>query len=119
MFTKYFVFIVLSTLTLASANDDPSLHRFRGHVIKNGEKYDIVTGLESSYQPPTINANKVLATGFWDQTYNITGWSVLEIKTSENQTNFDQAYSAGLLEGQLTRGEIVLLRINLAKKLCL
>jgi hypothetical protein len=104
MFTHCLVFIVLSALTLALANDDLFLHRFRGHILKSNGKYEIVTTLANSYKEPDGNANNILATGSWDQTYNITGWSVLEIKTTENQTNIDQVYSAGLLEGQFTQG---------------
>jgi hypothetical protein len=103
MFAQCLVFVVFSTLTLALANDDLSLHWFRGHILKTNGKYEIITTLAESYKEPDSNADNVLATGSWDQTYNITGWSVLEIKTSENQTNIDQVYSAGLLEGQLTQ----------------
>ncbi|CAF1543263.1 unnamed protein product, partial [Rotaria sordida] len=103
MFAQCLVFAVFSTLTLALANDDLFLHRFRGHILKINGKYEIVTTLADSYKEPDGNSDNVLATGSWDQTYNITGWSVLEIKTAENQTNIDQVYSAGLLEGQFTQ----------------
>jgi hypothetical protein len=104
MFAQCLVFVVLSTFTLTLANDDPSLDRFRGHILKNNGIYEIVTALADSYKEPDSNTDNVIATGFWNQTYNITGWSVLEIKTAENQTNIDQVYAAGLLEGQFTRG---------------
>jgi len=103
MFAQCLVFFVLSTLTLSLADDDPSLHRYRGHILKKDGKYEIVTELATTYKEPNKNLANVLATGFWDQTYNITGWSVLEIETSNNQTNIEQVYSAGLLEGQFTR----------------
>jgi hypothetical protein len=103
MFAECLVLVVLSTFTLTLANDDPSL-RFRGHVLKTNGKYEIVTALADSYQEPDMNTDNVVVTGFWDQNYNTTGWSILEIKTLENQTNIDQAYGAGLLEGKLTRG---------------
>ncbi len=101
MFIQCFLLIVLSTFT--AGNDDASFHRFRGHIIKTNDKYEIITALENSYKEP-VSTDNVLAIGFWDQTYNVTGWSVLEIKTFENQTNIEQVYGAGLLEGQLTRG---------------
>ena len=104
MFAQCLVFVVFSTVTLALANDDLFLQRFRGHILKTNGKYEIVTTLVDSYKVPDDNADNVLATGSWDENYNITGWSVLEIKTAENQTNIDQVYSAGLLEGQFTRG---------------
>ena len=63
-----------------------------------------MTTLADSYKEPDSNVDNVVASGSWNQTYNITGWSVLEIKTSENQTNIDQVYSAGLLEGRFTQG---------------
>jgi hypothetical protein len=103
MFAQYVVLIVLSTFTLTLANDDPSLNRFRGHVLKTDGKYEIVTALETNYKGPTSTDN-VLAIGQWEQNYNVTGWSVLQIITQENQTNLEQAYAAGLLEGQLTQG---------------
>jgi hypothetical protein len=103
MFAQCLVLFVLSTLCFA--DDDPSLHRFRGHILKKNGKYEIVTALADSYKEPNTDLDNIAATGFWDQTYNITGWSVLEIKTSTNQTNIDQVYSAGLLEGQFTRGK--------------
>ncbi len=100
MFTEWLVLVVLATVA-ALPNDDLSLNRFRGHVIKTGDKFEVITALENSYKEPIGNA---IANGFWDQTYNVTGWSILEIKTFANQSNIDQAYAAGLLEGQLTRG---------------
>lgn len=104
MFAQYFAFLLLSAFTLTLGHDNPSLHQFRGHIIKNNEHYEIVTALADSYEEP--DSDNVVATGSWDENYNITGWSVLEIKTSENQTNIDQVYSAGLLEGQFTRGSM-------------
>jgi hypothetical protein len=104
MFAQCLVFVALNALTFTLANDDPALHQFRGHILKNNGKYEIVTALVDSYKEPSSNTDNVLAIGLWNQTYNITGWSVLEIKTTENQTNIDQVYSAGLLEGQFTRG---------------
>ena len=112
MFAQCLVLVVLTTLTLISANDDPSFQRFRGHILKKDGKYEIVTALSDSYQEPDTNVDNILATGFWDQTYNETGWSVLEIKTFDNQTNIEQAYSAGLLEGQLTQGLIEFLLVK-------
>lgn len=106
MFAQYFVLLVFSALTLALPYDDFSLHQFRGHVLKNNGNYEIVTALADSYEEPDNYADHVLATGFWSENYNITGWSVLEIRTFENQTNIEQVYSAGLLEGRLTRGLI-------------
>lgn len=103
MFAQCFGLIVLSTFALALANDDPSANIFRGHVSKNDSRYEVVTAPAAIYEEP-LNVDNLLATGFWDQSYNSTGWSVLEIKTLDNQTNVEQAYAAGLLEGQFTRG---------------
>ena len=105
MFAQCAVFIVLGTLTLALPNDDPSFQRFRGHIVKKNGQFEIVTALDHAYKQPDASVDNLVASGFWDQTYNTTGWSVLEIKTSENQSNVDQAYSAGLLEGRFTEGE--------------
>ena len=104
MFVQFIVLTVLSTCAIGLA-DDSALHRFRGHVSKINGKFESVTALESAYKEPNHSTENVVATGFWDQTYNVTGWSILEIKTYGNQSNADQAYSAGVLEGQLTRGD--------------
>lgn len=99
------MFVVFTIVTLATLAKD---NRFRGHVSKIDGKYEVVTTLAGSYEEPSTNVGGILATGSWNENYNTTGWSVLEIKTSENQTNVDQAYSAGLLEGQFTQGYISL-----------
>ena len=108
MFAQRVLLIVLCTFTGVFSTDDFAAQRFRGHVKKVGNKFQIVTGLESTYVQPTSELNYIPANGFWDQNYNKTGWSVLEIKTSGNQSDIDQAYSAGLLEGQLTHGKTLL-----------
>ena len=102
MFARCLLLLVLSTITLA--NNDLPFGRFRGHVLKKNGAYEVVTALEHLYKGP-LSTDNTAATGFWDQNYNITGWSVLEIETRENQTNIEQVYAAGLLEGQLTRGK--------------
>jgi len=104
MFAHYLVFTVFSTVTFALTNDDLSLHQYRGHIIKNNGEYQTVIELARSYQEPDSLADNVVAIGIWNQTYNVTGWSILEIKTSENHTDIDQVYTAGLLEGQFTHG---------------
>jgi hypothetical protein len=43
---------------------------------------------------------------------------MLEIETNENANDFDQAYSAGLLEGQVTRGLIDLHLRNMVGDFC-
>ena len=104
MFAQYAVLLVLVTLAISLPNEDPASQRFRGHITKKNDQFEIVTALEHDYKQPDASVNNLVANGFWDQTYNTTGWSVLEIKTWENQSNVDQAYSAGLLEGRLTQG---------------
>ena len=105
MLVQCLVFAVFNTLTLVSANHDGlSLQQYRGHILKNNGKYETIIALVDSYKAPNSYADDVIAIGSWNQTYNITGWSVLEIKTSENQTNVDQVYAAGLLEGKFTKG---------------
>lgn len=104
MFALYLVLIVLSTFSLTIAKDDLSVNRYRGHVLKTNGKFKIVTALEKFYKEPNVDDGATIAQGFWDQNYNTTGWSVLEIKTLDNYSNIDQVYAAGLLEGQLTRG---------------
>jgi len=101
MFSQCFLVVVLSSiLTCAATNNNNDDDQYRGHILKIDGKYQTVIASVESYTEP----DNVLATGFWAPIYNKTGWSVLEIKTLENQTNIDQAYSAGLLEGRFTRG---------------
>jgi hypothetical protein len=61
MFAQCFVLVVFTLLTLAFANDDPSLHRFRGHVLKINGEYKIVTTLADSYKELSSNVDNVLA----------------------------------------------------------
>ena len=105
MFAQYFVLIVLSTFTLTLANDDPSSEGSCGRILKINDRYEFVTVSTSAYEELTTG-DDALAFGCWNQTYNSTGWSVLEIKTFGNHSNLEQVYAAGLLEGQLTRGWI-------------
>jgi hypothetical protein len=59
---------------------------------------------------PFVNTNiKWMAKAIWDgSNYNETGWSLLEIETNKDASNFDQAFALGVLEGQLTRDQISL-----------
>ena len=101
MFGLRFVFI---TVCLALVQSNASLHRYGGHIRKIDEKYETIIALANIYTKPNLGDNGVVATGFWDESYNVTGWSVLEIETARNYTNIDQVYAVGLLEGQFTRG---------------
>lgn len=107
MFTQYFILVVLSTFALSLTNGDPLLQNYRGHVVKTDGKYEIVAESIDSYKERNVGAD-VLAVADWNPGYNETGWSVLEVKTYGNQSNVDQAYAAGLIEGYLTRGKIKL-----------
>ena len=107
MFAKVLFSLVVIVGAVSASADETLLNRFRGHVRKVNGKFEITTALETAYEQPQTNLEQVTATAFWDQTYNVTGWSILEIKTVENQSNVDQAYSAGLLEGKLTRGRSI------------
>jgi hypothetical protein len=106
MFANCLVFLLFTTFTSTLAKDGLSNHHYRGHILKNNGKYETVITSADFYKVPSRYADDVIATGACNQTYNVTGWSVLEIKTSENFTNIDQAYAAGLLEGHLTQGSI-------------
>lgn len=96
--------ILLLLLAVLSTCSSEGSDRFRGHVRKEKGQYQIITALEHDYVAPKMELEDVPAVAFWDQTYNVTGWSILEIKTFDNQTDFDQVYSAGLMEGRLTSG---------------
>lgn len=47
-----------------------------------------------------------MATGYFEDTFNKTGWSVLSINTNNKYYNTDQMYAAGYLEAYLTKGMI-------------
>lgn len=98
MLAHCFVFVVCSIFSLTSARD------YRGHILKRNGKYETIITLANAYKAPPSYADNVVANGALNQTYNATGWSVLEIKTSDKFTNLEQAYAAGILEGQLTQG---------------
>ncbi|RWS17237.1 putative phospholipase B-like 2 [Dinothrombium tinctorium] len=51
----------------------------------------------------TALSQDVIATGFYENSINETGWSLLEVTTSPNASDSLQAYAAGLVEGSLTR----------------
>lgn len=107
MLMKLLVILLLATNALCLLNDGRLENRFRGHVTKANGQFEVITALESEYDKFENNLQDSVATAFWDQTYNITGWSVLEIRTFANGSNQDQAYAAGLLEGQLTKSKIL------------
>lgn len=98
----YLILLVLSIVSIELIHAD-SVNLFRGHVTKANNVFEVYSARNDSYIPPNATEN-IIAQGFWDQSYNETGWSVLEIKTTENQTNADQVYAAGLLEGKITQG---------------
>ena len=104
MFAHCLLFYLLSTFALTLANDDLSASTVTGQVIKSNGQYVVTTNQTNASTAFDLNADIVVATGLWDTNYNTTGWSVLEIKTVGNQTDVDQAYAAGLLEGYLTQG---------------
>ena len=103
--TRILLLIVLSTTIINATNDELALNRFRGHVKKVNGQFEIVSSLADVYKFPDMNVEDVPANAFWDQTYNFTGWSILEIETFSNQSDIDQVYSAGLIEGHLTKGK--------------
>lgn len=107
MFVKCLVVVLFSTFISTFAKDDLHNHQYRGHILKNKGNYETVITLADFYEAPSDYTDDVIATGAFNQTYNVTGWSILQIKTSENFSNIEQAYAAGLLEGQFTHGTIL------------
>ena len=59
-----------------------------------------------------------IACGYFQDTLNVTGWGILEIKTvnkqskTNNVSDYNRMYAAGLLEGWLTPFEIYYQWIN-------
>ena len=104
MLLKCLVVFSVSTFILTFAKDDLRNHQYRGHILKNKGSYETVILLGDFYETSSHYTDDVIATGTFNQTYNVTGWSILQIKTSENFSNIEQAYAAGLLEGQFTHG---------------
>jgi len=107
MYVKFLVVILFSTFISTFAKDDLRNHQYRGRILKNKGSYETVIALADFYETPSDYTDDVIATGAFNQTYNVTGWSILQIKTSENFSNIEQAYAAGLLEGQFTHGTIL------------
>ena len=81
-----------------------------GTVIYNfGGNFQII--------PNTIQCSNIsaVACGYFKDTLNVTGWSVLEIKTNEDNddgSDYDRMYAAGLLEGWMSPFEIYYQWIN-------
>ena len=99
MFGSYIIF-----LAFIAVNGKSSLNHYHGHILKVNGEYEAVIGLANSFVERDDTMSEPVATGFFNQTYNVTGWSILEIQTSQNFSNIDQAYAAGLLEGRFTQG---------------
>lgn len=118
MFKSIFLCIVLGTLLTKANDDELALHRFRGHVKKENGRFEIITSLAHTYKHPDLNVEDVPVAASWDQTYNVTGWSILEIETFVNHTDIDQAYAAGLIEGQLTKDMITMQKQNSINDIC-
>ena len=106
MFDNWVIFFVFTVGTFVSTNAEASsVNQYHGRILKINGKYETIIGLADSFSTEHDGTmNEPVATGFFDQTYNLTGWSILEIKTSQNFSNIDQAYAAGLLEGRFTQG---------------
>ena len=110
MLLKCLVVFFVGTFILTFAKDDLRNHQYRGHILKNNKgSYETVILLGDFYETSSHYTDDVIATGTFNQTYNVTGWSILQIKTSENFSNIEQAYAAGLLEGQFTHGAFLFL----------
>jgi len=64
---------------------------------------DAETG-EVTYKPDVMDRVHGTAYGYFNNTLNETGWSVLEIQTKQGRmdTNGQLMYAAGYLEGVLT-----------------
>eukprot|EP01083_Nonionella_stella_P166485 556732_1 len=86
---------------------------------RNGTVYYDPNGLNgfqiSANEIACSNANAI-ACGYFNNSLNETGWNILEIKTTKqtnNLTDYDKMYAAGLLEGWLTPFEIYYQWINI------
>jgi len=102
MDASYIVLLVLSTISVGLIHAD-STNLYRGYVTKTNNTFIVYSAPNDSYVQPTDPAS-VVAQGFWDISYNTTGWSVLEIIANGTHTNDDQVYAVGLLEGHITKG---------------
>jgi len=77
MDASYIVLLVLSTISVGLIHAD-STDLYRGYVTKTNNTFIVYSAPNDSYVQPTDPAS-VVAQGFWDISYNTTGWSVLEI----------------------------------------
>ena len=71
--------------------------------VKGTVYIDAETG-ELTYKPDVMDRVHGTAYGYFNNTLNETGWSVLEIQTKQGSrdTNNQLMFAAGYLEGRLT-----------------
>jgi len=71
--------------------------------VKGTVYVDAETG-EVTYKPDVMDRVNGTAYGYYNNTLNETGWSVLEIQTTQGSvaTNNQLMFAAGYLEGMLT-----------------
>ncbi|CAG9128001.1 unnamed protein product [Plutella xylostella] len=63
--------------------------------------------------------DEAVASGYYSNEINSTGWAYLEVKTSASAPDERQAYSAGVVEGYLTRDLIWYHWMNLLQDYCI
>jgi hypothetical protein len=61
----------------------------------------------------TCRSSDAIAYGYYDDLVNETGWSFLNVKSSEAASAVDQSYGAGFLEGVLTQTRVFQVRFPL------
>jgi hypothetical protein len=93
-------------LLCAASSSAASSARLYGSVYQNAS-------LGSFYFVPTYDVNAV-ATGYFVDGLNVTGWGELEIITNAKASDADQAAAAGYLEGILTAKYIGIHAQNIA-----
>ena len=101
----------LFAVLLIAATNSARLDR-NGTVFFSNNQYQII--------PDEIDCDGVtaIACGYFQDSLNVTGWSILEIQTVNKQSNtvnvsdYNRMYAAGLLEGWLTPFEIYYQWIN-------
>lgn len=91
--------------------------KFVHYAIIKENKFKVVklAAKNLEYEPYRDWSAKAMWNG---NDYNSTGWSLLEIETNEKAKDFDQAFSAGLLEGSTTRDLIHLHMLNNVGDFC-
>jgi hypothetical protein len=118
------LFLFLTVVPISLGHINSSKHR-KFHADENLGRdehytYNALCMLDGKPQIiPGFDCRKMIAVGRYKNSINTTGWSYLEIETKSEFDPDIQAYSAGVLEGILTKDVLALHLENTINDYCI